>query len=107
MKNEEITAEGALKFLQFQVHREIGVTKETSDEAVERVATGKKGKCKSKRMKKTGNTKSTKHEFKIGDHTKVMDHIQKDIVGVEPKKWVAKNCLGPVLMSSSTAPMLQ
>ena len=45
-------------------------------------------------MKKTDNMKAVKHEFEIRDCTKVMGHIQKDTVGVEPKKWVTKNRLG-------------
>ena len=96
MKNEEITVEGALKFLQFQAHREIRVTKETPEEALEREAAGQKRKRKSKRMKKTNNTKAAKCNFKIEDCIQVMDHIQKDVVGVEPENWVKKNRLGSV-----------
>ena len=50
--DDEITVERALKFLQFQAHREMRVNNESPDEAVERAATGKR-KRKSKRMKKS------------------------------------------------------
>jgi hypothetical protein len=89
-KDDAITVERALKFLQFQAHREIRVKKDNnSDEVVERAAK----KHKTKRANKTNRTSTKKYAFKVEDYTKVMDHIQNDIVGVDPEKWVARNRL--------------
>ena len=93
-KDEEITVERTLKFLQFQAHREMRVAKQTPDEAVEKA--GKKRKYKSKRMKKSDKTKAAKYVFKKQDYIKVMDHIRKNVVGVEPENWVTKNRLNSI-----------
>ena len=90
-KDEAITVERSLKFLQFQAHREMRVNNDTPDEALEKV--GQKRKRKTKRMKKTNRTTSKRYVFKATDYTKVMDHIKNDITGVEPENWVVKNRL--------------
>ena len=47
---------------------------------------------KTKKAQKTGNTtKGTKYVFNVDDYVKVMDHIQNDIVGLEPKNWDPTN----------------
>ena len=84
----EITVDRFLKFLQFQAHREKQVTEETLDKALERCLNPQK----QKRHKKTGNTtKGTKYVFNVDDYVKVMDHIQNDIVSLEPKNWDPTN----------------
>ena len=52
---------------------------------------GQQEEAQNKKDEITDKTSMSKCVFEIEDCTKVMDHIKKNIEGVEPENWVARN----------------
>lgn len=99
--DDAITVDRVFKFLQFQAHREKRNNKEPDDEpevpALEEESQEKDPqevsppKKRQRRSKKTNSTRVVKYKFNVDDYKKVMDHIQNDIHGIDPKQWVHWN----------------
>jgi len=86
-RDDAITVDRVLKFLQFQAHRELRTqTEEKDKDPLENVVTRKR-----KRQKKSDATRTPKYKFNIDDYKKVMDHIQNDVLGQEPENWISWN----------------
>ena len=89
-----LTVDRAFKFLQFQAHRPMRVVKDAGEDAFteafgdgESNGTHQSPQKKRKTLKKTGFRAASKYKFNAADYKKVMDHIQRDIIGTDGDDW--------------------
>ena len=71
--DEAVTVDRAIKFLQFQAHRECRNTGDDPPELTAEALSASKTKKRKRRVKKGNGTKVSKYKFNVDDYKKVMD----------------------------------